>query len=380
MSLILGTVDQFTDPLSVIDPQVMVAATAVKLGANKARFYQAMAPLEFGINGDKFDVNGRTFTKRVATLAADIDNAILTLTVQAGDVLNVGDVLLIGTERLVVATVAGTTVTVFARGAGGTTPAPHTTGDKIEIVSTAIRDVDLKNMSTISETTKTFENYAQLFAESIDMTKMGQMMKSGGGKISPDDIEQLLIQEALTRLMGALGWTAINGKKDGSGPRLTGGLLQQLDGTGLQTTPIDATGNAFNETLFKAAIEQSATYGSPDTAIVSPANKEIINGFDLTSTNVDVTRPASSTQAGHFVDTYVYEGLTINIMVDSDMPDNSVVITPIANCQKAWVRDDVLRVEDEPSLSSRETKKSLQGSLGFGIKNPVEACLLHNLG
>lgn len=378
----LGTVDQFTDLMTVIDPQVLVAGTAVKLGVNKARFFHSMLPLDFGINGDVFDVNGRTITQRVATLGADIDNAVTVITVGASDVVKVGDVLLIGTEKLVVESVSGTNVTVFARGAGGTTPAPHTSGDKINIVSSAIRDADLRNVKSISETTQTLVNYAQLFTEAIDMTKMGKMMKSGGGKINPDDIEQLLIQEALQRLIGVLGWTAINGTKDGSGPRLTSGLLEQLSGgTGfLQTTPLDASGAVFSEDILKGGIELASTYGSPDTILVSPANKEIINGFDLVSSNVDVTRPAGSTQGGRFVETYVYEGVTLNLMVDADMPDTDVVVTPIENCQKAWVRDDVLRVEVEPSLSSRETRKTLQGSMGFGIKNPVEACRIKNIG
>ena len=380
MSLFLGTVDQFTDALSTIDPQVLVAAQAVNLGVNKARLFQAMVPIQFGISGDVFDVNGRTITKRTATLAADINDTVTALTVQADDIVAVGDVIVLGTERMVVQSVSGTTVNVFARGAAGTTAAAHTAGDSISIVSKSIGDVDLKNQKAISETTETFENYAQLFSEVLDMTKMAKMMKSGGGKINPDDIEQVLIQEALVRLGGVLGWTAINGLKDSNHPRLTAGILQQLDGTNLQTTPINAQGSALTEALLKSAIEQSASYGAPDVIIVSPKNKGIVNNFDLASGNVDVTKDVSSTQGGNFVETYVYEGITLNIMVDQDMPDSDVVVAPLANLQKAWVRDDTLKVVDEPVLSSREIRKSLAGSLGFAVKNPIESCRLYNIG
>jgi hypothetical protein len=51
------------------------------------------------------------------------------------------------------------------------------------------------------------------------------------------------------------------------------------------------------------------------------------------------------------------------------MPAGSIAIVNQAKCKKGWLSDDGLRLADEPSLSSREMRKSLQGSVGFLIED-----------
>lgn len=59
----------------------------------------------------------------------------------------------------------------------------------------------------------------------------------------------------------------------------------------------------------------------------------------------------------------------LNLRVDADMPDGKIACVNQGKCKKGWLANDGLRMVDEPSASSRESRKSLQGSLGFIIED-----------
>lgn len=51
------------------------------------------------------------------------------------------------------------------------------------------------------------------------------------------------------------------------------------------------------------------------------------------------------------------------------MPVDKIAVVNQAKCKKGWLSNDGLRLVDEPALSSREHRKSLQGSIGFLIED-----------
>jgi hypothetical protein len=377
----VGTVTQFDDVNSLMDPQILIAAKAISLGMNKGAVYQLMnAPLVPLANG-RFEVAGRTLTAQKGSLSAAINDAVTNVALNSTAGVIVGAVLKIEDELMVVKSVnSATEVTVYSRGAGGTTAAPHSTGVAWEVTSYANLETDIQNIDAISENTEVFENYAQLFVEPIEYTRCAQLARQG---LEPAQIDAILIQEALARVLGKVSYTALNGLKDAgnkSNPRMTAGVYQQFLNTSLPTLNFDATGNTFDENILKQGIENAATYGDPNVIIVSSKTKGIINGFDRTSTAVDVTRPAGSTIAGNYVETYIYEGKALQIVVDADAADDKVVIANQANLKKGWCLGETLQVVDEPALSSRVQRKTIQGVIGFAVENPIEGSCIYNIG
>jgi len=377
----IGTVTEFSDVNSIMDPQILIAAKAVKIPYNVGAVYQMMRAPMAPIANDKFDVYGRSVTSQLGVLGADISNAVLNINIADTKGVIVGAVLKIEDELVVVKSVdSATNVTLFARGAGGTTPAPHTTGVKWDVTSYAGRDVDLKNVGTISEQSEVFENYAQLFQEAIDYTFRAKQLTRQG--LSPEQIDAILTNEALIRVIKKLSRTALNGLKDAGSvgtPHMTAGIYQQFLDTNLPTNNLDA-GAVFDEDILKAGIENAFVNGSPDVIIVSPKNKGIANAFNLASTNVDVTTPLNNTTAGGFIDTYVYEGRVLRFVTDADAADDKIVIADSNNLVKGWMLGDALRVMEETPLSSREMRKSIQGSIGFAVENPLEGACIYNIG
>ena len=72
--------------------------------------------------------------------------------------------------------------------------------------------------------------------------------------------------------------------------------------------------------------------------------------------------------AGMYISAIDYEGHILQVRVDADIPNSELAIVHQADCRKGWLETDGLRMVDEPAASSREIRKSLQGSVGFAIE------------
>jgi hypothetical protein len=382
MAFDVGTVTQFDDPNSIMDPQVLISAKAVNLGINKGKFWNALSAPIAPLMDVVFEIYNRTKTTKGGAVGdgagAGWDATATTdLPVDATSIkgLTVGSVLKVEDEYVVVKSADRTanTIDVWSRGAGGTTGAIHADTTAYSVIGFAGKDTDLKNVESISEATAKYENYCQTIFETLDWTfQAGNLARKG---LTPPQIKTVLMNEAMNRVAENLAVTAVLGKKQegakGSNPYMTAGLLAQLAdnaGGGRPVLSYNANG-ALTEAKLRSALQEVFQNGSPNAIWVNPTNKEIINGFDGSPTQVQLNRDAGSVVAGTTVQIYNYEGVSLNVMVDSDMPNDIIPIVNMSKCSKGWLQNDTLRAVEEPEISSREKRESIQGSVGIAIED-----------
>ena len=377
MAFNFGQFNEFSDPVTVKDPVVEAVAKAIRLGPFAGKFYEAMGAPAATLTQKAFKVYSRSKTSRNGVTDADWDDDDLTGLGVADDSLKgitVGHVLEIGTEIVIVSAVdrANGTISVHQRGAGGTTAAAHTSGDAFEVIGFAGDDTDLKNVESVNEATSEWENYVQTIFETIDWTKHGELVREG---MESANAIQLLIREAEIRVAELLAKMSIRGVKakvTGDAKRyMSAGLLAQLGDVANRGARRYNVNGALTETKFKSALKNLFDAGgTADTIWVSPTVKPYINAFLGANSTVTLTDSASNhTAGGVYVDSYNYEGALIKVRVDSDMPDDRIAVVNQGKCKKGWLSEDGLRMVDEPSKSSRESRKSIQGSIGFLIED-----------
>lgn len=376
MAFDIGLVTEFDDAVSIHDPDVLIAAKAVKMAYNQGSFWNLMKAPSKALEGTIFEIYGRGLTALSGVIGDGIGggwNAVLTaglaMTANAVNVLTIGSILKVADEYVVVSAVdrAANTIDVWARGAGASAGAIHADGVAFTVEGSAGNDTDLKNVESRSELTNVYTNYAQTSFETVDYTAKEKILKRKG--LTTGEIA-LLKEEAMTRYAKLLARNSIMGiKQAGSAahPYLTAGLLEQLaDNAGATRTILryNAGGVTLAETILKAALEDSFEVGQPDTILCNQSNKNIINDFNQAFINVD----KSEKVAGYSVARYEHEGKVLDVVVDQDMPVSRVGLLTIASCQKGWLTGDLLRYVEEPKASSRENRDSLQGTYGFAIE------------
>lgn len=375
MAFSLGQVTDFDDPNTILTPSIMATAKAVNLPKNKGVFYQLMRAPRQAISQKKFQLNGRTVTGMSGVVgdgaATGWDNSATTglaMTVGAMNVVTIGSVIKVESEVVVVSAVdrSANTIDVFARGMGGTTAAAHADTTAFSVVGFAGRDVDLKNVESRSESTFEYINYAQTVFETIDYVQSEAL--TGRKGLDSVNLIPVLREEAMKRVARVLSTSAINGYKHAGSksiPYLSAGLLSQLSDDASGTRPLNRynANGALTEAKLKAALKDTFDKGNPDTILTSPTNKEVFNNFVASRVVERADRIAGST-----VMQYEYEGALLDIVVDADIPDTNVPIVTLDRCQKGFLEGDVIRYQDEPKVSSREHRESLQGSIGFIIE------------
>lgn len=373
MSFETGIITDLSDASSIADPIVLVSAAAVKNPAFLGRFWNDMGDFNEQESNRKFDIYSRSETARDGAIGANwtdgVDTTGLILATTVG--LIKGLVLQIGSEVVVIKTVASaTTIDVVARGAAGTTGAAHADATAFTVIGSAINDVDLKDIGSVSEISLVFNNFMQTIAEPIDFTKGGQIDARKG--LSPN-MMSVVQEEAMTRVAKNIFASSINGlkqQKSGDSPFMTAGLIQQLtDTTGGRLVLEAGTTGALDETKLRAALRTVTRTGTPTDIYVSSANKDVINGFNGATSDVSIQTSRTDTQAGFHVSTYNYEGLILNVKIDLSLGDDVVAIVNINKCMKGWKLNDTLEYTDEPALSSREKRASFNGSYGIAIED-----------
>ena len=366
MSFETGTLTDMSDANSIADPIVLVAASAVKTPMNLGRFWNDCGEFMENESNRKFDIYSRSETQRAGTTGVWDDTATTALDVVSSVGLIKGLVLKVEDELVVVNSVVdATTITVVARGAGGTTAAAHSS-KAYTVIGSAINDIDLKDIGSVTEITNVFPNFMQTVAEPIDFTKGGQIDARKGLSAAQLSVVQ---EEAMTRVAKNIFASSIHGlkqQKSGDSPYMTAGLVQQLtDTTGGRLVLEASTTGLLDEAKLKAALRTVTATGMPTDIYVSSANKDIINGFNSSIITTDRT----DTQAGNYVDRYNYEGQILNVKIDLSMPDDVIAIVNINKCKKGWKLNDALEYTDEPALSSREKRASFNGSYGLAIED-----------
>lgn len=369
MSFETGVITDLSDANSIADPIVLVSAAAVKNPEFLGRFWNDMTEFNEQESNRKFDIYSRSETARDGAIGANWSDGTATTGLILATTVGLikGLVLQIEDEVVVIKTVqSATTIDVVARGAAGTTGAAHADTTAFTVIGSAINDVDLKDIGSVSEISLVFPNFMQTVAEPIDFTKGGQIDARKG--LSPN-MMAVVQEEAMTRVAKNIFASSINGlkqQKSGDSPFMTAGLIQQLTDTTDGRLVLEApTTGALTEDKLKAALRTVTRTGTPTDIYVSAANKDVINGFN--SSLIQTGR--GDNQAGFYVDTYNYEGLILRVKIDLSLGDDVVAIVNINKCMKGWKMNDVLEYTDEPALSSREKRASFNGSYGIAIED-----------
>lgn len=379
-----GQIDEFTDPVSNGDPVILVAAKAVELGAFNGVFYQSMGAPSMAIDQKRFDIYSRTKSARDGVIGDGAGNGwaatgttALPMTAAAIRGLTVGHVLQVENETVIVKSVdrAANTIDVHARGAGGTTAAAHADVKAFSVIGSAGNDLDLKNVEGVTESTHLYSNFVQTVFEALDWTKHAEMTRKG---MSPERATLIMVREAEIRVAQMLSRMSIHGRKQAAGGAanryMSAGLFAQLTDTATTdggTRPVltYAANGGLTEAKVMESLALAFAHGNPSTIWVSPKNKKVINTFNMANTSLTVGTNRTDHTAGTYVSYIDYEGKLMEVKVDVDMPDDRVPILNMSKVKKGWLADDTLRMVDEPSASSREFRKSIQGSLGFIVED-----------
>lgn len=373
-----GQFNEFSDSVAANDPVIFAIAKSMNLGRNTGTFYQAMNPVDVTLDSKQYDIYGRSKTSRNGVIgSSNWSNSAttgLSMTADAVKGLTVGHVLEIGSERVIVKSVNRTnnTIDVLARGAAGTTAAAHTAGDAFKVVGFAGTDTDLKNVESVNEITNVFQNFIQTVFETFDWTQHADLVAKG---LSETQASIRLAREAEIRVAEMLATMAINGKKEKQTSSTTrymsAGLLQQLTDTASSTREVltyNASGD-LTEAKLMAALKQVFENGNPDTIWCSQTVKTYINNLNIANSALALNANKNDhTGGGNYITHIDYEGAILAVRVDRDMPDANLAIVTQASIKKGWLKDDGLRMKDEPTKSSRELRKSFQGSVGFMVE------------
>jgi hypothetical protein len=118
-----------------------------------------------------------------------------------------------------------------------------------------------------------------------------------------------------------------------------------------------------------AALKQVFETGAPDTIWCSPTVKTYINNLNIANSALAINANKDDhTGGGLYISHIDYEGAILAVRVDRDMPDSNLAIVTQRDIKKGWLKDDGLVMKDEPSKSTRELRKSIQGSVGFMVE------------
>lgn len=375
MSFELGEQTEFDDANSIADPVALALASAITLPKTKGVFWQMCALLTEPIAQRAFKIYNRTQSTRNGTTGAWADGVATTnLPITAAAGLIQGLVLEIEDEIVQIKSVNTTanTIDVVARGVAGTTGVAHSDLTEFTVIGSAINDTDLKTLESVNEVTGEYENFFQTAAEVIDYTQGADYDETKG--LSEPKMT-ILQKEAMYRVAEGIAVASIRGKKQKGAKNgvawMTAGLLIQLksDAGGLRPVLTYDVNGVLTETKLIAALEEVFTRGTPDKIFCSFANKRTINQWLVNATNaIKVNTTLDNTTAGAYVDTYNYEGNLLEVHVDIDMPDAEIAVVNMMYCRKGWKANDGIKVNKEPSLSSREHSDSITGSFGLVIE------------
>ena len=374
-----GQFNEFSDSVTFADPVIAAVAKAIDLGPFTGKFYEAMGAPQVSLLTKTFEVYGRTKTSRngvVGTGGWDNDDTTgLAVPAAFAKGVTKGHVIRVGSEVMVISAVDRTNnaISVLARGDAGTSAASHLANAAIEVIGFAGNDNDLKDVEGMTETTTKYVNAIQTIFEVIDWTKHGELTRKG---LTDAQAKAMLITEAERRVAEMLATMAINGYKriptDNTGRYMSAGLIQQLTDTASGTrTPLtyDVSGTLTEAKLLAALKQVFDAGGNPNTLWVNPTVKGYINCFNIANSSLAINANKDDHGAGgQYIDHVDYEGNILKVRVDRDIPAGCIAVVNQGLCKKGWLADDGLRMVDEPAASSREHRKSIQGSVGFIVE------------
>lgn len=295
------------------------------------------------------------------------DTAGLEVDSDLSDIVQIGDVLRVEDEVVVVSSVNRTadTVDVHERGHGSTAAATHAATTSIYIIGSAHVESTVDQDGLLEENEER-KNYMQLIEEPVIVSKTGANQKYKDIADKLDEIRERALSRALRKLNRSVLLGELRARTS-TKPSSMGGIEYWLrETTGAISDDYSST---FTEDKFKATLRSIAERGgSPDTVIMSTAMKATFN--DLNNTYTQTER--SERVAGQIVSFYEADDVgMLRLVADPRLPDDLGVmyIVNSKKISKVWFEDDTLRFVPETNANSRTIHETLQGQVTLRMKD-----------
>lgn len=275
------------------------------------------------------------------------DPVAMNVTAGHGVYFRAGDILLLESELVRVTAVATDAVTV-ARGFGGSTNAAHAAATAIKIVGNV--NVQDAPQGASRTTTKTgLFNYTQLYEDTVVVTSTSQAIKKY--------VEQNEMSGQLERALKVawIQWerALIHGRKVAPAASVASamdGILPRIT-----TNAYAKAGALLVEDFILQALQDSWQQGGAiDTIVANAFQKRRMNGF------LDSIRMTTRTDrvAGAVVDTYTSDFGTVDIVLDRNMPTDTVLLIEKGRIGFGPLTDHSLSAA--PVETSTRTKDAVQ--------------------
>jgi len=278
--------------------------------------------------------------------------AVTTAAVTAGQgvFIRAGDVILIESELVLINSITGDVLNILSggRGYGGSTAAAHAATVPMKIIGNV--NVQDAPQGASRTTTKTgLFNYTQLYEDTVVVTSTAQAIKK---YVEQNEMEAQLARAIKTAW---IQWerTLIHGRKVAP----SAGVASAMDGilVRLTTNAYAKSGAALVEDFILQGMNDSWTQGGRiDTIVLNSFQKRQANKF------LDSQRMTTRTDrvAGSVIDTYTSDFGTADILLDRNMPTDTVLLLDRGRIGFGPLTDHALSAA--PVETSTRTKDAMQ--------------------
>ena len=307
--------------------------------------------------------NTRTLTATASGLHSD--STTTTMSVADGTLVNVGDLLLIDSETVHVASKSTNTLTIV-RNIAGTQATHHTSTLTITIVGNARVEGADANTSAYTLATST-TNVSQILQRSVEVSRTDQRLKRYGIP-SIVDREIDMRMDELTQLLAMSPY--YNGRVAGSNgvARIMGGF-----GTYITTNVTDASSGALTQKMIEDAVAAAWGYGGKPSLILcnSWAKRKIA---DFYSGYVRTER--SETMGGITIDEILTPlGLRLSVAVDRFCPANKLYL--LDKNYVGFITLDEFFYEELGKTGDTAAKGQVVGEYGFVVGYEKAHAIIH---
>lgn len=350
-----------SDRIILTDPNEIVAISALGLD-NESKFNFVNAP------GRVYEWLEQKYNTRTLTTTASglhSDSTTTTMSVADGSLVNVGDVLLVDSEYIHVASKSGNTLTIV-RNIGGTQATHHTSTLTITIVSNArVEGADADDSPFTLVTSGT--NYSQILQRSVEVTRTDARLKRYG---IPDIVERE-IDMRMDELKQLLNLSAYHGNRvvgsDGVA-RHMGGL-----GTFITTNVTDAASAALTQAHIENAVQSCwDSGGNPGLILCGAWAKRKIASFYAGYVRTE----RSETLGGITIDEILTPlGLRLSVAVDRHCPTNKLYV--LDKNYVGYITVDDFFYEELAKTGDTAANGQVVGEFGFVVAREKAHAIVH---
>lgn len=315
---------------------------------------------------------------------SDSDTAIVvdsTTGFLAGDIILFEDNTLFDLAKISV--VDSPTQLTVTRGYGGSTAAAHSDNCKITLHSRPKLESSDPSATDSSEP-DVYYNYTQIFRRDVKVSKTAQAMKYYSTKdLLADGAEQ-----KLKEIMWELNHALIAGGRYEPGSaataRTAGGLLYFLSTEAPAGNLVDASGVALTTALVNNIIENIVKLGgSVNTLVMGTWQARRVAALNSVTSNVLINVDQMATSAGIPAPSKFFgdlPGIISNIVIDTNMPSDKVVITDINKIKVIPMTDRTVGMSNSDVPGGDYFQRTILGEYTVEIHNPAQSHgMLYNL-